>query len=288
MAEARRVEIGGGGAPWSAAGTLLDAGIRAGDTEIRLARSEAEIREAQRLRFRIFYQEMTARPTPEMQEEGRDFDRFDAHCDHLLVLDHSDAEAGPRIVGTYRLMRRAVAVRNEGFYTATEFDISRLMRVPGEILEVGRACVAPAFRTRPTMQLLWRGIATYSVAHGVKIMFGCGSLPGTDPQALARPLSYLHHNHLAPEEFRARALPDRYVRTDLLPAREVDEDAAMADLDARAVLSALPPLIKGYLRLGGYIGDGAVIDRDFGTTDVCIIVVTDLMAQKYFKHYLQD
>jgi putative hemolysin len=288
MAEAIQLQLAGALAPNRSIASLLQAGFRAGPIEVRLAVTDDEVAAAQRLRFAIFYEEMLARPTPAMVAAGRDFDRFDAYCDHLLVLDHSIDEAAPRVVGTYRLLRRAVASQHGGFYTETEFDIAPLMRVPGEILEVGRACVAPEFRNRPTMQLLWRGIAAYAVAHGVKIMFGCGSLPGTDPQALARPLSYLHYNHLAPESVRARALPDRYVRTDLLPAREVDADAAVADLDARAMLSALPPLIKGYLRLGGYIGDGAVIDHDFGTTDVCIIVVTDLMAQKYFRHYLQD
>jgi|SRR5579862_300187 len=283
MADAALRIAGAEAAPRPAIESRLLEGIRAGDTEIRIASSEAEIREAQRLRYRIFYKELTARPNEQVAAEERDFDRFDEYCDHLLVLDHSTG--APVVVGTYRLLRRSVALRHGGFYTEGEYDISRLMAVPGEIMEVGRACVAPDFRTRPTMQLLWRGLATYSVAHGVKILFGCGSLPGTDPQALARPLSYLHHNHLAPELIRPRALPDRYVRTDILPAREVDADAAVADLDARAMLSALPPLIKGYLRMGGYIGDGAVIDHDFGTTDVCIIVVTDLMAQKYFKHY---
>jgi putative hemolysin len=277
MADAAFRRFGAVSAPGTTVASMLLSGIRAGDIEVRLAHTAAEIQAAQRLRYQIFYREMTATPTDAMRLAGRDFDRFDAYCDHLLVLDHSTGDA--RVVGTYRLLRRSVATACGGFYTETEFDISRLMAVPGEIMEVGRACVAPEFRTRPTMQLLWRGIATYAVAHGVKVMFGCGSLPGTDPQALARPLSYLHYNHLAPEEVRARALPDRYVRTDLLPPR---------DLDARAVLSALPPLIKGYLRLGGYIGDGAVIDHEFGTTDVCIIVVTDLMAQKYFKHYLQE
>jgi len=271
-----------------AGGFSLYDGIRSGDLEVRIARSDKDIEAAQRLRYRVFYEEMTAKPTAEMRAESRDFDRFDRYCDHLLVVDHSHGEPGGRIVGTYRLLRRSAAEPNGGFYTATEFDITRLLAVKGEILEVGRACVAPSNRNRPTMQLLWRGIATYVVFHGVKIMFGCGSLPGTDPQALAKTLSYLHYNHLAPEEVRARALPHRYVRTDLLPQREVNVEAAVAELDARATLSALPPLIKGYLRLGGYIGDGAVIDPEFDTTDVCIIVVTDRMAEKYFNHYIRN
>jgi L-ornithine Nalpha-acyltransferase len=266
--------------------TLLD-GLRHGPLEVRLALTEREIRAAQELRYRVFYGEMSARPSPEVFAAERDFDRFDAYCDHLIVLDHETGTTGGEVIGTYRLLRQSTAESNGGFYTSTEFDIGPLLSAPGEIMEVGRACVAPAFRNRPTMQLLWRGIASYVVEHNVKILFGCGSLPGTDPSALARPLSYLHYNHLAPPSIRARALPDRYVPTNILPPREVDAEAALAELEARATLSALPPLIKGYLRLGGYIGDGAVIDPEFQTTDVCIIVVTDLMAKKYFNHYLK-
>lgn len=265
--------------------SLLFDGIRHGQMEVRLARCEAEIRAAQTLRYKVFYGEMGARPSAEMIAEGRDFDRFDAYCDHLVVIDH--AESG-RVVGTYRLLRQSVAERHGGFYTATEFDVAKLMEVPGEIMELGRACVDTSHRNRPaTMQLLWRGIATYTVHYDVKILFGCASLPGTDPQAIAGALSYLYYNHLAPEHLRARALPDRYNRMDLLPPREVDDQAAVAELAERTTLSALPPLIKGYLRVGGLIGDGAVIDQEFQTTDICIIVVTDRLTAKYFNHYIR-
>lgn len=264
-------------------------GLRSGPLEVRLARDRDEVEAAQRLRYVVFYGEMGAEPTAQMRAEQRDFDRYDAFCDHLLVIHHGSGDNDePRVIGTYRLLRRSVAERFDGFYTATEFDIAPLLSVPGEVLELGRACVDAEFRSRPTMQLLWRGIATYVNQYSVKLMFGCASLPGTDPMALARTLSYLHYNHLAPEAIRARALPERYVATNILPASQVDATAAVAELDARATLSALPPLIKGYLRLGGMIGDGAVIDPVFKTTDVCIIVVTDLLAEKYFNHYIRN
>ncbi|MDB5359570.1 MAG: family N-acetyltransferase [Rhodospirillales bacterium] len=262
-------------------------GLRQNNIEVRIARTSAEIEAAQRLRYQIFYGEMNAKPTPEIAVAGRDFDRFDTYCEHLLVLDHSVGAGDPEVIGTYRLLRRSLADQHGGFYTATEFDISALVAVPGEIMELGRACVDERFRNRPTMQLLWRGIASYVQYHDIKIMFGCASLPGTDPQALARPLSYLHYNHLAPEPIRTRALPHLFVKTDLLPLGEVDAEAAVADLDARATIAALPPLIKGYLRLGGMIGEGAVIDHEFQTTDVCIIVVTDQMVSKYFNHFIR-
>jgi putative hemolysin len=266
------------------AASLLD-GIAAGSLEVRLARSDAEIEGAQRLRYRVFFEELGARPTPEVAARKRDSDRFDAHCDHLLVIDHARGSGADGVVGTYRLNRRSVAERHGGFYTAGEFDIGPLLSFPGEILELGRSCVDAAYRNRSTMQLLWRGIATYVHMHRITVMFGCGSLPGTDPQVHAVPLSYLYYNHLAPAALRARALPGRYVRMDWLKPAEVDADAAVKQLDARAALAALPPLIKGYLRLGGLVGDGAVIDPQFNTTDVCIIVVTDRVTEKYFNHY---
>jgi len=264
---------------------LRFAPVRAGTLEVRLAASDAEIDAAQALRYRVFYEEMQARPSAEAAVSRRDRDAFDAYCDHLLVIDERRGMGAAGVVGTYRLLRRAVAMQSGGFYTATEFDIGPLLAYPGEILELGRSCVDPAYRTRPTMQLLWRGIASYVFQNDIKVMFGCASLPGTDPEALAVPLSYLHHYHLAPLPLRARALPDRYVGMNLLPHGDIDPNAAVAQFDSRAAIAALPPLIKGYLRLGGLVGDGAVIDPQFNTTDVCLIVVTDRITDKYFNHY---
>ncbi|HEX2114091.1 MAG TPA: GNAT family N-acyltransferase [Alphaproteobacteria bacterium] len=259
--------------------------IKAGALEVRLADSAAEIDAAQALRYRVFFEEMAAHPSAEAAAAKRDRDAFDEYCDHLLVVDHKRGASADGVVGTYRLLRRSAAEKGGGFYSATEFDIAPLIAYPGEILELGRSCVDRAYRTRPTMQLLWRGIASYVFQHDITLMFGCASLPGTDPKALAVPLSYLHHNHLAPPSLRARALPDRYVEMNLLPPGEVDADAAVAQIDARSAIAALPPLIKGYLRLGGLVGEGAVIDHQFNTTDVCIIVVTDRVTEKYFSHY---
>jgi L-ornithine Nalpha-acyltransferase len=253
--------------------------------EVRVAVTPEEVDAAQALRYRVFYEEMGAVPLPEALAERRDRDSFDPFCDHLIILDHAKGEGPEAVVGTYRLLRRAGAVKHGSFYTQSEFDIAPLIAFPGEILELGRSCVDAAHRTRPTMQLLWRGIADYVLHHDIKLMFGCASLPGTDPVQLAPALSYLYHYHLAPEQLRARALPERYVEMNLLPANEVDADAAIAQIDVRATIAALPPLIKGYLRLGGMVGEGAVIDHQFNTTDICLIVVTDSVTDKYSKHY---
>ena len=250
--------------------------LRVGNLEVRLAKSEAEIDAAQKLRYEVFYHEMAARPTDEMAARCRDFDDFDPLCDHLLVIDHNRGPGPEGVVGTYRLIRRAAAARAGAFYSSHEYDIGRLIALPGEILELGRSCVDAEYRNSGTMQLLWRGIAAYVWELKIELMFGCGSLPGTDLKALALPLSYLYHNHLAPLELRPVALADRYADMRLMPADQIDK---------RQALNELPPLIKGYLRLGGYIGDGAVIDHQFNTTDVCIVVKTDQVTDKYYRHY---
>ncbi|MGH6880243.1 GNAT family N-acetyltransferase [Hypericibacter sp.] len=253
--------------------------IRAGDLELRLAENEAEIEAAQRLRYQVFYREMSAEPTPEMAAAGRDFDSFDPFCDHLLVIDRRVGEGAAGVVGTYRLLRRSRAADRGRFYSVDEYDIAPLVAHPGEVLELGRSCIDAEHRSRAAMQLLWRGIADYVMYHDVTLMFGCASLPGIDPAAHALPLSYLYYNHLAPEALRPRALSSRYVDMQLMP-----RDA----IDLKAALLALPPLIKGYLRLGGFVGDGAVVDTQFNTTDVCVIVKTDWVTDKYFKHYTRE
>ena len=249
---------------------------RAGNLGVRLARTPAEADAGFALRFRVFYEEMGARPDSAAAAARRDTDAFDAVADHLLVLDHDLGEGPAAVVGTYRLIRREAADRVGGFYSAGEYDISPLLAYPGRVLELGRSCVHEAYRTRGTLQLLWRGIAAYVFQRRIDLMFGCASLPGTDLDALAPALAYLHHNHLAPPALRPRALPHRYAPMDRLDP---------AGVDLRAALAELPPLVKGYLRLGGFVGDGAVVDPQFNTTDVCVVVKTDLVTAKYYRHY---
>ena len=250
--------------------------VRSGALQVRLAETIADIDAAQALRYRVFYEEMGARPSAEVARQRRDFDSFDGICDHLLVCDHARGSGAEAVVGTYRLIRRSAAARHGSFYSAAEYDIAAIIASPGEILELGRSCVDASARNRPTMQLLWRGIAAYVFHYEIALMFGCASLPGIDPDALAVPLSCLYHHHLAPPELRPRALPQRYVDMRRLDPSAFDPARALADL---------PPLIKGYLRLGGFVGYGAVIDRQFNTTDVCVVVKTELVTDKYYRHY---
>jgi len=250
-------------------------GIVAGSLQVRLAQSPEEIDAAQALRYRVFYEEMGAQASPEMAKRKRDFDRFDEHCDHLLVIDHDRPAGDQQVVGTYRLLRRSVAEAHEGFYSTWEYDIDPLLAQPGELLELGRSCVSAEYRNRATMTMLWRGNAAYVMHYDITLMFGCASFPGTDPQAHAQTLSYLYHNHLAPPELRPRAREEHYIDMNIVPPEEVDKRQALRDV---------PPLIKGYLRLGGFIGDGGVIDRQWDSIDVSIIVKTDLVTKKYLEH----
>jgi len=210
---------------------------------------------------------MAAKPTAQMLEEKRDFDPYDEFCDHLLVVDReleglSDTGA---VVGTYRLLRGEVAALHGGYYTSSEYDLSPMVDInpPGtRFLELGRSCVLKSYRSRPiTMQSLWRGIMLYNDRYTIDVMFGCGSFPGTDADALAMPLSYLHHYHRVPEGSRLRARPERYVEMNRMPVEAINPKDG---------LRKLPPMIKGYVRAGSYIGDGAVVDPQFGTTDVLI------------------
>jgi L-ornithine Nalpha-acyltransferase len=238
----------------------------AGALEVRLAETDSEVEAAQRLRYRVFYEEMTAIPSPEMREQRRDFDQFDDFCDHMLVVDRErhDEDGQPAVVGTYRLMRDVDAARAGGFYTGGEYDIGPVLaELRGKnLLELGRSCILREYRSkRSTMQLLWRGVVVYDLRFSIDLMFGCASLAGTDPGALASSLSYLHHYHRMPDGMRVRARPELYVEMNRMPKEAIDPKAA---------LHALPPMIKGYLRAGAFIGDGAVIDRQFDTTDVFI------------------
>lgn len=258
-------------------GRLVD--VKSNALHLRLAETEAEVAAAQALRYRVFYEEMSAKATAAMTAAKRDFDAFDEHCDHMVVFDSARGAGPEAIIGTYRVMRREAAKRCGRFYTAGEYDIANLLAYPGEALELGRSCIEADHRNGGTMQLLWRGIAEYVLAHDVSLMFGCASLPGVEPEALAVPLSYLYHHHLAPPALRAWALPERRVAMNVIPP---------GDIAPRPALHMLPPLIKGYLRLGGFVGEGAVIDRDFGTTDVCVVVKTEWVTDRYVRHYTRE
>jgi L-ornithine Nalpha-acyltransferase len=258
-----------------------------GGLEVRLAHSRTDIRSAQRLRYRVFYEEMAASPSFTAKVRRRDQDPYDAICDHLLVVDVTKPapgmqpwpQRGPKVVGTYRLLRQEMAERGQGFYTQGEYDIAPLIASQPSgtrFLELGRSCVQDTYRTKRTVELLWHGLWTYVRENKIDVMIGCASFEGTDPHAHAMALSLLHHQSLAPPEWRCRAHEGRYQRMDLVPLEQIN---------VKAALKAMPPLIKGYLRLGAYVGDGAVIDHQFGTTDVMIVMPVAKINPRYFGHF---
>ncbi|WP_036280878.1 GNAT family N-acetyltransferase [Methylocystis sp. ATCC 49242] len=255
---------------------------RLGTLEARLARGKKEIRRAQRLRYDIFYKEGGAIPDARTAFTRRDADRFDKYCDHLIVIDHAAknrrGKVKPRIVGAYRLLRDEMAAKAGGFYSADEYDIEPLLaRHAGKrILELGRSCVLAEYRSKRTIELLWRGLLAYVRAHDIDVMIGCASFPGVSPLAHAQALSYLAHYASADGVWSVKARNDLYKSMALLP-----KDA----LDVKSAREALSPLIKGYMRLGARFGDGAVVDIKFNTTDVFVVMPVAEIDARYIEYF---
>jgi L-ornithine Nalpha-acyltransferase len=244
---------------------------------VRLARDERDILSAQRLRYRVFVEELGG-DGPMVDHAARlERDEFDAVDDHLILVDPQRPTADlDHVFGVYRLLTGARAAGFGRFYCDAEYDLTPLRRSGRPLLELGRSCVDPALRGGTAMFLLWNGLAQYVLDHGIEVLFGVASFHGTDRAALKIPLSWLHHHHLAPEDLRVRALAPVFQRMDLMPRD---------GLDRRRAMIAMPPLIKAYLRLGGFVGEGAVIDHAFNTTDVCLLMDTAAMSAKHRDFY---
>lgn len=251
---------------------------RIGTLEVRLACHAAEIAAAQKIRYRVFYEELGAGQVG-LKTAEHDADRFDDICDHLLVFD--TALAGPahqQIVGTYRLLRQECALASGGFYSDDEFELNTLIaRHPTHrFLELGRSCVLPAYRSKRTIEVLWQGIWAYVNHYDIGVMAGCASFQGIVPAAHAEALSYLAHHCRTSSRWDVRAVAGRYCTMDLMPAEAISPKSAIL---------AMPPLIKAYLRIGGRVGDGCVIDADFGTIDVFIVLPVSDIGARYINYY---
>lgn len=227
---------------------------------VRFAQNEADLLAAQRLRYRVFVNELGGDGEDVDHDTGLERDRFDPHCRHLLLIDPARPE-GDNAVGVYRLLDRDGADSAGRFYCDSEYDLSPLQNSGRPLLELGRSCLEADHRGGTAMYLLWHALADYISAQGIEILFGVASFHGTDPETLAAPLSWLHHHHLAPEPLRARSRVMQPM--DLLPKAELERKAAMLQT---------PALIKAYLRLGGVVGEGTFVDHEFNTTDICLIV----------------
>lgn len=237
---------------------------------LHLAASEADLEAAQRLRYDVFVRELGSDGAMVDHARGLERDRFDPFCDHLLL------RAGGEVVGVYRLMRQAQAEAAGQFYCDDEYDLEPLRRTGRNLLELGRSCLAPQWRGSSAMYVIWQGLADYVARHEIEILFGVASFHGTDLDALAPALSLLHHSHLSPPDIRVRSRA--YQPMDLLAPEAIDRKAAML---------SMPALIKGYLRLGGTIGDGAFVDHAFNTTDVMLVMDTARLNEKAAGRYRQ-
>ncbi|MDR1009363.1 MAG: GNAT family N-acetyltransferase [Rickettsiales bacterium] len=252
--------------------------------EVRLAKTPAEILAAQRLRYHVFFEEDgvtnttragdTAIPT---HGEKIDIDEFDAVCDHLIAIDlTTNRPAEQSIVGTYRLMRKEGRAKIGKWYSETEFNVEKFNTLEGEILELGRSCVAKSHRNRLTMQMMWNALAAYMFDYKIELMFGCGTFLGTNPDEYADALSYLYYNHVETGAMKISAKGENARPMNLLPKDEIDEAKAMAQM---------PTMIKGYIRIGARISDSCWIDWGFNGFDVCIIFETKNLRADYLKHY---
>ena len=248
-----------------------------GALHVRLARDETDLRAAQRLRHAVFVQELGATGATVDQENRLEIDPLDPVCDHLLLIDRRrDRAALDHVVGVYRLLGQEAAAREGRFYCDAEYDLSPLRGSGRSLVELSRSCLHRDYRRGVAMRLLWQGVADYVLGREIEVMFGAASFTGSDPSRHAAALSLLHHFHLAPPALRPRVLPGQGVAMDLMPADAIDRDAALA---------AMPGLIRAYLRLGGFVGEGAFIDRDFNTVDVCLIMDTSAMSARHLGYY---
>ena len=246
---------------------------------LRLAQTDRDLRAAQRLRYEVFVEELGAFG-PTVDHAARlERDAFDPHFDHLLLIDsRRDPDQLQDVVGAYRLLPPEKLAGLGAYYSESEFDLSELKASGRRLLELGRSCVHRDMRGGAAMFLLWNGLADYVLERGIEVMFGAASFHGVDAVALAKPLSLLYHFYLAPEGLRVRARPEHRQEMNLMPVSAVERAAAMA---------GVPALIKAYLRLGGYVSDGAWIDREFNTTDVCLVMDTAKMSVKHRDFYIR-
>ncbi|MBC7154860.1 MAG: GNAT family N-acetyltransferase [Rhodobacteraceae bacterium] len=241
---------------------------------LRLARDAEDLHAAQRLRYEVFVRELGGDGPMVDHAAGIEQDAFDPYYDHLILIDED--RKTDRVVGVYRLLTDERARTLGRYYSESEYDLAPLVQSGRRLLELGRSCVHRDYRGGTAMYHLWNGLADYVHQRGIEVLFGVASFHGTDIEALKLPLSYLYHHHLAPEPLRVRARGDHRLEMDLLPPDQIDRRAAMV---------ATPALIKAYLRVGGCVGDGAYIDREFNTTDVCLVMDTAAMSARHRDFY---
>ena len=227
-----------------------------------VARDGEEVLAAQRLRYRVFAQEMGA--TLHSSVPGADVDAFDEHCDHLVVREDRTGE----IVGCYRMLPPERVGAAGMLYSETEFDLRAIAPLRSALVETGRSCVHPDHRTGAVVSLVWAGIARYLLLSGHRWLAGCASVPLTDGGALAAGVwETVRHKHFAPPEYRVR------------PLRPWHPPEAPAKV-------RMPPLLKGYLRLGAWVCGPPAHDADFGVADLFVLLGLEHIDQRYLSYFL--
>lgn len=242
---------------------------------VTIAQTAAELRAAQALRYEVFVRELGGGGAMVDHEAGLERDRFDSVFDHMIATD----DATGQVVGVYRLLPGERVGAGGRFYSEDEYDLRVLRRSGRRLLELGRSCLHRDYRGGAVMFHLWAALADYVARHRIEILFGVASFHGTDARALAQPLALLHHRHLAPPDLRVRARDGRFHAMDLIAVEAIDRHRAML---------AVPALIKAYLRLGGFVGEGACIDHAFNTTDVCLVLDTARMNPRQRALYVSE
>lgn len=232
---------------------------------VALARNACEVAEAQRLRYRVFVEEMGAQLTCE--QPGIEADHFDPFCQHLLVRNGDTAE----VVGCYRILTSEQAAKAGGYYSQQEFDLRQVLRLPGQFMEVGRTCVHPDYRNGAVISLLWAGLARFMAAHQFDYLIGCASIPlslGMDQ--IASIWQRLSTTHLAPDQYRV--YPKK-------PLPGLDRQNV-------AVEAAIPPLLKGYIRMGAQVAGMPCWDSQFHVADLFVLLDAQRLNPRYARHFL--
>lgn len=254
--------------------------IKIRDFEVRLTRNKEERKQVRQLRYKVFVEEEGAGASEEQRALGEEYDAYDRFAEYMAVFHNG------RVVGTYRIIDRNAAEKMGGFYTETEFNISKIKKYRGNIAEMSRACVEKSYRENAlVMRMLWAGLGELIVRRKIGILFGVASFVGTKPARSAQAISYLYYNHLTPSRLRATVVAENFAeginpklaRMNILPREFVDSADAKAEMT---------PLIKGYLRLGATFGRGVFVDAPFNSYDVFVMIETRKMDATYQKHFL--
>ncbi len=241
--------------------------INISDLHVHLAENQLEVEKAYSLRYNVFNLEL-GEGLPSSRETLKDKDEYDFFCDHLVVTDSSENNM---VVGTYRILRKEIAKKTIGFYSENEFDLFNIYNLEYELAEVGRSCVHPDYRDGSVITLLWKGLANYMNYYNIRYYMGCGSIHSIDKENALNVYEYFK---------KKNAISEIYIPP-LEKCKIIDENFILCDFETNSI----PPLIKGYLRLGAKICGEPALDLEFGTTDFFILLDQEKITSKYSSKF---